>query len=412
MIGSIFLFASIFPSKTSYRFGLPALILLLVIGILAGLEGTGRINLKCKNRPGSWCGGIYCYLLCRLEVCSNRKHQASNPARCITVINGGCINSSYCWINKINLNKEKHTRHIKQAAITLGFDFCGIAKAQPLDDDARRLEQWLNKGMHGSMQYMENHFEMRVDPARLVPGAKSVITVLLNYFPAEEKKPTAAKISKYAWGNDYHDVIRSKLKLFIEDIKLNVGDINGRGFVDSAPVLERSWAQRSGLGWLGKNGNLITREKGSFFFIATLITDLELDYDDPLVKDYCGTCTKCIDSCPTDAILDNKVIDGSKCISYFTIELKEALIPESVKGKFDNWMFGCDTCQDVCPWNRFSKPTREKGFSPIPEILDFSTEDWEDLTEESFKKIFKHSPLKRSKYSGIKRNLKFLDHNG
>ncbi len=306
------------------------------------------------------------------------------------------------------MNKQKHTHYIKDTASSLGFEYCGIAKAQPLDEDARRLEQWLNKGMHGNMQYMENHFEMRVDPCKLVPGARSVITLLLNYFPAQQQDASAVKVSKYAWGNDYHEVIRTKLKLLIEGMKQTIGDINGRGFVDSAPVLERSWAQKSGLGWLGKNGNLITRQYGSFFFIATLITDLDLDYDDPFVKDFCGTCTKCIDACPTDAIHENKVIDGSKCISYFTIELKEQLIPDTMKGRFDNWMFGCDTCQDVCPWNRFSRPTRETSFSPIPEVLHFSTGDWEDITEETFKTIFKNSPIKRSKYAGIKRNLKFL----
>jgi epoxyqueuosine reductase len=253
------------------------------------------------------------------------------------------------------MNKEKHTQQIKDFAKQLGFDYCGIAKAVKLDDDTRRLESWLNKGFNGSMQYMENNFELRIDPTKLVPGAKSVITLMLNYFPAEKQNTTAPKISKYALGQDYHEVIRSKLKLLLEYIKANIGEINGRGFVDSAPVLERSWAQKSGLGWVGKNGNLINKQAGSFFFIATLITDLDLAYDDVFAKDYCGTCTKCIDHCPTEAILQDKVIDGSKCISYFTIELKDALIPDAMKGKFDNWMFGCDVCQDVCPWNRFSK---------------------------------------------------------
>jgi len=290
----------------------------------------------------------------------------------------------------------------------LGFDYCGIAKAQRLDEDARRLEAWLNKSYQGNMQYMENHFDLRVDPTRLVPGAKSVITLLLNYYPAQTPQNALPKIAKYAYGKDYHEVIRSKLNALLKLVKINIGDINGRGFVDSAPVLERTWAQRSGLGWVGKNGNLINKEKGSFFFIATLITDLELQYDDPLAKDYCGTCTKCIDACPTDAILNNKVIDGSRCISYFTIELKDQLIPETMKGKFDDWMFGCDVCQDVCPWNRFSNPSQEPGFTPINEILSFSLKDWNDLTEESFKKIFRDSPLKRPKYTGIKRNLKFI----
>lgn len=290
----------------------------------------------------------------------------------------------------------------------MGFDYCGIAKAQRLDDDALRLEQWLNKGMHGTMQYMENHFDLRIDPTKLVPGAKSVITLLLNYFPEQHQIKNAPRIAKYAYGKDYHDVIREKLKKFTEYLKLEIGDINGRGFVDSAPVLERSWAQRSGLGWVGKNGNLISKQSGSYFFIATLITDLELEYDDAFAKDYCGTCTRCIDACPTEAILPGKVVDGSKCISYFTIELKDALIPEKMKGKFDNWMFGCDVCQDVCPWNRFSNPTTKTEFKPIPEVLNFSTKDWEELSEESFKSIFRNSPIKRAKYKGIKRNLKFI----
>jgi epoxyqueuosine reductase len=277
-----------------------------------------------------------------------------------------------------------------------------------LDDDARKLEAWLNKGMHGSMQYMENHFDMRVDPTLLVPGAKSVITLMMNYFPSATQREEAPKISKYAYGNDYHEVIRTKLKELLTLINTNIGEVNGRGFVDSAPVLERSWAQRSGLGWVGKNGNLISKQSGSFFFLATLICDLELEYDSPFTKDYCGSCTKCIDNCPTDAILPDKVIDGSKCISYFTIELKDALIDENMKGKFNNWMFGCDVCQDVCPWNRFSKPTNEKSFTPIPEILNLSKKEWEEMSEETFKQVFKNSPLKRTKFAGIQRNLKFI----
>jgi epoxyqueuosine reductase len=243
----------------------------------------------------------------------------------------------------------------------------------------------------------------------LVPGAKSVITLLLNYFPSEQQNPDVPQISKYAYGNDYHEVIKKKLKVFLQLLRENIGEINGRGFTDSAPVLERSWAVKSGLGWVGKNGNLITKKNGSFFFIATLITDLELEADDPFVKDYCGSCTKCMDNCPTEAILPGKVIDGSKCISYFTIELKDLLIPDEMKGKFENKLFGCDICQDVCPWNRFSKPNNEIEFTPLNEVLNFSKNDWEELTEESFKIIFKKSPLKRSKFEGIKRNLKFLD---
>ena len=301
-----------------------------------------------------------------------------------------------------------HTNLVKRLAAQLGFDHCGIAKAQRLDDDARRLEQWLNKGMHGTMKYMENHFDLRVDPSKLVPGAKSVITLLLNYFPLQQQENDTYKISKYAYGSDYHEVIRAKLKNFLQHLQSEIGEVQGRGFVDSAPVLERSWAQRSGAGWIGKNGNLITKGGGSFFFIATLITDLELEYDDAFAKDYCGSCTKCIDACPTDAITNDRVVDGSKCISYFTIELKEMLIPEEMKGRFDNWMFGCDVCQDVCPWNRFSSPTNEEGFSALPGILNFTTSEWEGITEETFKTLFRNSPVKRAKFEGIKRNIKFL----
>lgn len=288
-----------------------------------------------------------------------------------------------------------------------GFDHCGIAKAAPLDDHARRLEAWLNKGLHGKMQYMENYFDLRIDPAKLVPGARSVITLLKNYYPQEELQGDF-KISKYAYGTDYHTVIKAQLKSMLAELQENIGAINGRGFVDSAPVLERAWAQRSGLGWIGKSGNLITKGSGSFYFIATLITDMELEYDDPFAKDFCGSCRRCIDACPTEAISEDKVVNGSKCISYFTIELKEEIIPEEMKGKFQNWMFGCDTCQDVCPWNRFSKPHNEASFAPLPEILNLSTRDWEALSEEAFKKIFKHSPLSRSKHKGIQRNLRFL----
>ncbi len=304
---------------------------------------------------------------------------------------------------------QKNTTFIKSSANLLGFDYCGIAKAAPLDEDAFKLEKWLNKGMHGTMQYMENHFDLRIDPTKLVPGAKSVITLLKNYYPEQEQSNDAPRISKYAFGKDYHEVIREKLNELMRLIQENIGAVHGRGFVDSAPVLERSWAVKSGLGWVGKNGNLINKQSGSFYFIATLITDLALLYDDPLAKDYCGTCTKCIDACPTDAILPDKVINGSKCISYFTIELKEMLIPGEMKGKFDNWMFGCDTCQDVCPWNRFSKPHNEINFSPIPEVLDLSTREWEAMTEEGFKSIFKDSPLRRTKFKGIQRNLKFIN---
>ena len=300
---------------------------------------------------------------------------------------------------------DQNTQLVKQLALQHGFDYCGIAKAQPLDDDAKRLENWLHQGMHGSMKYMENHFDLRVDPTKLVTGAKSVITLLKNYYPSTS---SAHKISKYAYGKDYHEVIKSSLKNMMLQMQEKIGAFAGRGFVDSAPVLERSWAQRSGLGWIGRNGNLITKQNGSFFFIATLIVDVDLRYDDPFAKDFCGSCRKCIESCPTEAILPNKTINGSKCISYFTIELKEEIIPEEMKGKFKDWMFGCDICQDVCPWNRFAKQHNENAFQPLPEILNFTTKEWEEISEEAFKKIFKHSPLSRAKYKGIQRNIKFL----
>jgi epoxyqueuosine reductase len=306
---------------------------------------------------------------------------------------------------------DQHTKWIKQLAFEHGFDHCGIAMARPLTEDARRLERWLQQGLHGGMKYMENYFDLRVDPTKLVPGAKSVITLLKNYYPAETA-PAELMISKYAYGKDYHEVIKGHLRQMTQELQERIGQFSGRGFVDSAPVLERSWAQKSGLGWIGKNGNLITKQSGSFFFIATLITDLELKYDDPFAKDYCGSCTRCIDACPTEAIQPNKVINGSKCISYFTIELKDEVIPGEMKGKFGNWMFGCDICQDVCPWNRFSKPHQEVAFTPLPEILNLSTKQWEELSEEMFRKIFKHSPLSRSKHKGIQRNIKFLKTQG
>ncbi len=306
------------------------------------------------------------------------------------------------------LSSEKNTNTVKKNAAQLGFEYCGIAKAIKLDDDARRIEKWLSNGMHGNMQYMENNFDLRIDPQKLFPGAKSVITLLKNYYPSQKQNAEAPLIAKYAWGQDYHIVIRKQLHEFLEEIRKSIGDVHGRGFVDSAPVLERSWALKSGLGWIGKNGNIINKTSGSFFFIATLVVDIELHYDDPFAKDYCGSCTKCIDHCPTDAILENKVVDGSKCISYFTIELKDALIPDSMKHKFNNWMFGCDICQDICPWNRFSKPHLEKDFTPIPAILSMTKNDWFDLSEEAFNKLFKNSTLKRSKFAGIRRNLEFI----
>lgn len=299
-------------------------------------------------------------------------------------------------------------KKIKGLAAQNGFDYCGIALARQLDDDARRLEEWLNNGFHGSMQYMANHFDLRIDPSRLVPGAKSVITFLKNFYPETTQDPGIPKVSKYAYGKDYHIVIREKLNHLLQQIRNIAGEIQGRGFVDSAPVLERSWALRSGLGWIGKNGNLINKGSGSFFFIATLITDLHLQPDEPFSKDYCGTCTRCIDACPTEAILPGKVVDGSRCISYYTIELKDEFLPEKMKGKFDHWMFGCDICQDVCPWNRFSTPHAEPEFEAGEAILHFSKQDWEALTEAEFKRIFQDTPLYRTKWKGILRNVQFL----
>jgi len=302
----------------------------------------------------------------------------------------------------------QHTTTIRSIATQLGFDYCGIAKAEVLDDDARKLESWLKNGFNGSMEYMENYFDLRIDPRKLFPGAKSVITLLKNYYPSEHQVTDTPKISKYAYGKDYHEVIKKQLKQYLQLIQAQIGEVNGRGFVDSAPVLERAWAVKSGLGWVGKNGNVITKKSGSYFFIATLIVDLELLYDSPFAKDYCGSCRNCVVACPTDAILENKVVDGSKCISYYTIELKNMIMPSSAEGKMDNWMFGCDTCMDVCPWNRFATSHQEEAFKPIPAILNFTKSDWEEMTEESFKEIFRHSPLKRSKWQGIKRNLKAL----
>ncbi|GEP98121.1 tRNA epoxyqueuosine(34) reductase QueG [Chitinophaga cymbidii] len=302
---------------------------------------------------------------------------------------------------------DKNTLLVKEKARALGFDHCGIAKAEQLTEDAYRLEQWLKQGMHGNMQYMENYFDKRIDPRLLVEGAQSVITLLLNYYPAATQVSDAPKVAKYAYGQDYHEVIRARLNSFLAELRAEFGEIQGRGFVDSAPVLERSWAQRSGLGWIGKNGNLIHKQAGSFFFIATLIVDIPLVYDPP-TGDYCGSCTRCLDACPTEALVSPTVVDGSRCISYYTIELKDMLIPSGMEGKFDNWMFGCDLCQDVCPWNRFSRPNTVPEFAPIPEVLNFTTSQWEELTEEEFRRIFAKSPLKRSKYAGIRRNLKFL----
>ncbi len=289
----------------------------------------------------------------------------------------------------------------------MGFEYCGISKADFLEEEAPRLENWLNNNHQGKMHYMENHFDKRLDPRLLVDGAKSVISVLLNYFPEESQQdPTAPKISKYAYGKDYHDVIKDKLKNLLHFINENIGEVHGRGFVDSAPVLDKAWAKKSGLGWVGKNSNLITKQQGSFLFVAELIVDIELVPDGP-IKDYCGSCTRCIDSCPTDAIIDPYVVDGSKCISYFTIELKEA-IPQEVQGKFQDWAFGCDICQDVCPWNRFSKPHKEPLFNSQNGLLEMSKNDWEEITQDVFTKVFSGSAVKRTKLEGLKRNVDFL----
>lgn len=303
--------------------------------------------------------------------------------------------------------KSKHTRLIKEEAKRLGFLSCGISKAEFLEEEAPRLEKWLKDQMQGEMQYMEKHFDKRLDPTKLVEGSKSVISLLLNYFPQAEQEDDTYKISKYAYGKDYHHVIKSKLKELHAFIEKEIGDVYGRAFVDSAPVLDKAWAAKSGLGWIGKHSNLLSQQVGSFYFIAELIVDLELDYDHP-VTDHCGTCTACIDACPTKAIIQPYVVDGSKCISYLTIELRNE-IPSSFKGKMDDWIFGCDVCQDVCPWNRFSKPHAEPLFDPQPELLSMSRQDWEEITEDVFKKVFKGSAVKRTKFSGLKRNIEFLE---
>ena len=304
-------------------------------------------------------------------------------------------------------SKETYSKFIKSEAKRLGFISCGISKAGFLEQEAPRLEKYLKNNYNGQMTYMENHFDKRLDPTLLVDDAKSVVSLLLNYYPSEVQNEESFKISKYAYGQDYHFVIKEKLKEFLHSIQENIGEVSGRAFVDSAPVLDKAWAAKSGLGWIGKNSNLITQKVGSFYFIAELILDLELEYDH-VVTDHCGSCTACIDACPTQAIVAPYVVDGSKCISYYTIELKENL-PHEMKGKFDEWMFGCDTCQDVCPWNRFSKPHSEPLFNPNPELLSFSKKDWLEITEETFRLVFKNSPIKRTKFDGLRRNINFLE---
>lgn len=305
-------------------------------------------------------------------------------------------------------DKEKHSKQIKQWATELGFSHCGIAKAEFLEEEAPRLEEWLKRSYQGEMHYMENHFDMRLDPRILVPGAKSVISLTYNYFTEEKQNEDAPKISKYAYGEDYHHVVKDKLKTLLRNMQQQIGELQGRCFVDSAPVMERAWAAKAGIGWIGKHSLLINKTQGSFFFLAEIIVDAELAYDAPFTTDHCGTCTACMDACPTGAIVENKVVDGSKCISYFTIELKDA-IPTAYKDKLDDWMFGCDVCQDVCPWNRFSKQHNEPKFTPNPKLLAMNRREWQEITEDVFNELFKKSAVKRTKYEGLKRNLRFLE---
>ncbi|MGD1844313.1 MAG: tRNA epoxyqueuosine(34) reductase QueG [Salibacteraceae bacterium] len=307
----------------------------------------------------------------------------------------------------MDTQQERYARMIRQESLRLGFQHCGFSKAEFLEEEAPRLEAWLKAGKHGKMHYMENYFDKRLDPRLLVPGAKSVISLLFNYYPEQKQQDEEApKISRYAYGQDYHFVIKHKLKDLVRYIQEEIGEVDGRVFVDSAPVLDRAWAKKSGLGWIGKNSNLISPREGSFYFIAELILDLELPEDGP-IRDYCGSCTACIDACPTGAIEEPYHVNGSKCISYFTIELKEA-IPEAMAGQFDNWAFGCDVCQEVCPWNRFSKPHQEPLLKPASGLLEMSTSDWHDLTEEVFREFFRKSAVKRTGFKGLKRNLAFL----
>ncbi len=303
------------------------------------------------------------------------------------------------------MTKSQYTQLIKNKAKALGFEYCGISKAGFLEEEAPRLEHWLHNNRHGEMAYMANYFDKRLNPQLLVDDAKSIVSLSLNYFPAQTII-SDYKVSKYAYGNDYHLVIKEKLQLLLQYIREEIGEVSGRAFVDSAPVMDKAWAKKSGLGWMGKNSNLINKKAGSFFFLAELIIDLDLDYDGA-TKDYCGTCTRCIDACPTDAITEPYVVDGSKCISYFTIELKNE-IPQEVKGKFENWAFGCDICQDVCPWNKFSTPHQTPEFSPHEEWLSYTKKDWEEITDEVFNRVFKHSAIKRTKLEGMKRNISFI----
>lgn len=299
-----------------------------------------------------------------------------------------------------------NTQLLKEQAKALGFDFCGVARAEFLEEEAPRLEAWLRQEKHGAMRYMENHFDKRLDPTKLVEGAKSVVTLAYNYYPEKDlARDDTYQIAKYAYGEDYHFVIKRKLRQLLDFLRENVGDVYGRAFVDSAPVMERAWAQRSGVGWIGKNSLLLNKQRGSFFFLAELIVDLELAYDGP-VPDYCGTCTRCLDACPTDAIAEPYVVDANRCISYFTIELRDA-IPTSMRGKFADWIFGCDICQDVCPWNRHAQPHQESAFEPHPDLMKMNKQDWCEITEEVFHRVFKKSAVKRTKLDGLRRNIAF-----
>lgn len=306
------------------------------------------------------------------------------------------------------VSNTETTRVIKTIAAELGFSFCGVSKAEFLKEEAPRLEEWLKRGYAGEMHYLERNFDQRLDPTLLVPGAKSVVSLLYSYYPEKDITTDAdMKIARYAYGEDYHFVVKDKLKIFIERIYEKIGEVNGRAFVDSAPVHERAWAQKSGLGWIGKNSLLLNRTMGSFFFLAELIIDLEMEYDGPM-RDYCGTCTACMDACPTDAIVAPYVVNGSQCISYFTIELKDE-IPAEQKGKFGNWIFGCDICQEVCPWNRFSQPHQEPRFEPHNDLKKMTRKEWQEISEDVFQKLFRKSAVKRTKLSGLKRNIQFVE---
>lgn len=308
----------------------------------------------------------------------------------------------------MGLPKATYTRMIKEKARELGFLSCGISKAEFLQEEAPRLENWLNKGYHGKLGYMENHFDKRLDPRLLVEGARSVISLAYNYYTAEKQQdPEAPKISRYAYGKDYHFVLKDKLKTLLEYIRDEIGEVQGRAFVDSAPVLDKAWATRAGLGWVGKHSLLISKKHGSFFFLAELIVDLDLEYDQSIPTDHCGSCRRCIDACPTGALHGSGVVEARKCISYLTIELKDA-IPEEFSGNMENWMFGCDICQEVCPWNRFSLQHQEPAFQPHEALLKMRKAEWQEITRETFQVIFRKSAVKRAKYEGLRRNLSFL----